>query len=307
MSNDLSEVIAAHEATNAKLLLRLAELEKERDAIFAELPATTNGDCDMPGDVRYLREQVATLTQQLDAAKMAEAHAEMGAASDAIARTNAEEELKGARLVISAGLGVAQGQLPKVIEAVLGALRYELDAAKADAARLRETAERWLAAKRARAKDTGSDDLVEAEEAERLGFFTALSATDSSAWLESKIAERTALHVEREKSLEQQLVAATNDAARAELRARDLKEAGKEMLHNASLGVGVARMDRRFGNRLVAAFDEFEKALKVSPDSDERLREVMLKLSELVVSKCGKDANITFHREAIDEVLRGGA
>lgn len=79
------------------------------------------------------------------------------------------------------------------------------------------------------------------------------------------------------------------DCARAELRARDLANALREHLHVATPGVGVARMrlqgtdfDAKFGKRIVRSFSDVGGVLQVfaaSPDSDERLREVMLKVA----------------------------
>lgn len=203
------------------------------------------------------------------------------------------QELIETRNVISGGLGIAAGELPKVAEAVLGALRHERDAAKADAARLREAIKN-------RDNRDSHGECCETDPCSTCELAHGLAATDSAAWLESKIAERTAQHEARYESLQQQFVAATNDAARAELRARDLHSAGtglsqRLVLHLEGTGPG-PQNDRK-------AFDVWHAVADAAPDSDERLREVIRRALN-TANGVGQDTIDEDTESVIDEVLR---
>lgn len=91
-------------------------------------------------------------------------------------------------------------------------LRSEVIAAKADAARLRETLQKLL---RLSGEYAGNSDnrfeMAHNEMEDELS--VALSATDSAAWLESKIAERTAQLTSRISELEAVSAAAKSSAA----------------------------------------------------------------------------------------------
>lgn len=177
-----------------------------------------------------------------------------------------------------------------------------LDAAKADAARLREAAAKFKKVANATHDSAASDQNQKRFDDAYSDLSDAINITDSAAWLESKIAERTALHVEREKSLEASLVAATNDAARAELRARDLARGVRNELAKAGVWKVGCSCTERFGMlaaHLVAA--------EIAPDSDERLREVMMAatVGGLRVNN-GDDSEDNLRAEAkriVDEVL----
>jgi hypothetical protein len=194
------------------------------------------------------------------------------------------------------------------LNAMLANVNQQLDAAKADAARSREGLEDM----------TGfADGLREVLRHVEKHFDTpnketllmvrgAIAATHFGEWLESKIAERTTLHVEREKSLTAQLVAATNDAARAELRARDALDA---------LTLAKRALTNEWHNKprigMESEYAVVSSAIAANPDSDERLREVMLRVAELTVdavieaqSERNGVKSIVL-RSVVNEVLRG--
>lgn len=267
---ELHAQIDAHAKVNAKLLLRIAELEQSERESEALARAQQR-------EVMSLREQVATLPQQLDAA-----------------RVNSRETLVSMRKDIDALIverdaakaELATLQQTRVIEE--RETKAMVDAAKADAARLRDA---LGAIKKAfDILPTKTDGIMgldwlhspDTNEVARafIDLMDCLAATDSAAWLEAKIAERTALHVEREKSLEQQLVAATNDAARAELRARDARNILSDAVVRGRLG---QRTGSGHDDSCICPPCTVERAcsiLAASPDSDERLREVMVRYGE---------------------------
>ena len=92
---------------------------------------------------------------------------------------------------------------------------------------------------------------------------------------------------ERIASLEAQLAAATNDAARAELRARDLKREGDIL----------APIVKGAGWKLRA--EEWNRLTATPPDSDARLREVM----EAAWEKGRTCRGVVDRARDIDEVL----
>jgi uncharacterized protein (UPF0335 family) len=220
-------------------------------------------------------------------------------------------------------------------------MHEQLDAAKADAARLREAfraRESAYDAIESGAVGTEKNSLQYARYSKTcMALDEALGADDSTAWLESKIAERTALHVEREKSLTAQLAAATNDAALAELRAQDLRTALTELVPLPNIvGQGVERglacgrsylavngcivamegddcREIGIGSRWTGKdFDKIEakfkapilKALAANPDSDERLREVIqraLVVGDLYLAwPPTKEALVEFTQKVLD-------
>lgn len=146
--------------------------------------------------------------------------------------------------------------------------------------------------------------LRNALERERAIARSALSATDSAEWLEKHDAEVRAPLRAQVDSLTQQLTAATNDAARAELRVRDLREAGDELND-----IVTGHIDD--GDKLDSiSLQPMRTALAVAPDSDARLREVMLKVAERVhdvIWNADEPVIKTELPEIVDEVLRGGA
>ena len=209
------------------------------------------------------------------------------------------------------------------LEEQVDSLKEQIDAAKAEVARLREALEGHIA----KLSREGFPEL-----ALELGRATlALAATDSGAWLAQRIDAETAPLRERiaelegavtvqnkacaeemlkretmEKnwnaicqsnqnlalvndSLRQQIVAATNDAARASLRARDLATAMREV--NAKL----ASDDRAHDD--YAPYDDIEAALAAAPDSDARLRDLIGD----AIQYGGREVDDL--DEAVDEVL----
>lgn len=98
---------------------------------------------------------------------------------------------------------------------------------------------------------------------------------------------------EKAKSLEAQVVAATNDAARAELRARDLASAMEMQLK---------RETGEFHIPQKAARAIWDKVLAAAPDSDARLREVMGRVANLVWADFGY-GRFRNAKQVVDEVL----
>lgn len=74
-------------------------------------------------------------------------------------------------------------------------------------------------------------------------------------------------------TLTKALAAATNDAARAELRARDAVELWSRF--DALSASNAGNSDNRFEMAFVELEEEIRAALAASPDSDARLREVL--------------------------------
>lgn len=95
---------------------------------------------------------------------------------------------------------------------------------------------------------------------------------------------------EKVASLEAQLAAATNDAARAELRARDALDYIKRALAEDLLDMGW--------------LERAQPLLAAAPDSDARLREVMRRVVKRTAAEDldAADADAVVER-AIDEVL----
>ena len=117
-------------------------------------------------------------------------------------------------------------------------------------------------------------EVAKAERAKMNGELLAAHLVENAAQ------ERAFTLTEKCASLEEQLVAATNDAARAELRVQRLRIALRTFLDFAEgEGFHAAEMRRFFGPNNIK---DWRYEFAAAPDSDARLREVMLRVAEWV-------------------------
>jgi len=318
MGDGLSEVIAAHEATNAEL----QSIQKIREAF----EATQLGD-PAPGSEKWFEEQHGVVEAAISELEMSRARvAELEAENKNLLANNASLHEQVATLTKDVEDAKEENSSHAVNRrAEREMFGRQLDAAKADAARLFEIIadvacdlEVINASAHSDARDACLKHAIEITD--------IVDSADSAAWLESKIAERTtALQNEYDcyrvgstemweanvESLEASLVTARNDAARAELRARDLAMSIRKIV---AVSQGVLDCSSMSLERATQFYDRIQDAralLAASTDSDERLREVMVKVEELArhAGWCAalgvKDVNTPI--QVIDEVLRGGA